>query len=207
MTQTPALPHPARPIWWRWAWNLRHLPDRLLHSLRRQHAIRWLSDTPGARERARRVSREHLPQPLRRVPAAGAFRSSRSRVYDRIGGVHRTRPALSGKRDSDRGVTRHRPQTTPRTAAQQTADRRRAAHHRDGGPPGRRLRMVFGQVNAPILILGDVDPRHVETRTVRDPGAAIPRGLRRELRPHRPLPPGARELHHMKRASDRSAPA
>jgi protein-tyrosine phosphatase len=38
------------------------------------------------------------------------------------------------------------------------------------------LRLVFSTVRAPILILGDLDPRPAETRTVRDP-ALQPRAI------------------------------
>ena len=38
------------------------------------------------------------------------------------------------------------------------------------------LRMVFGGIKAPILILGDLDPLTAETRTVRDP-ALQPRAV------------------------------
>lgn len=38
------------------------------------------------------------------------------------------------------------------------------------------LRLVFGSVRAPILILGDLDPLAAQTRTVRDP-ALQPRAV------------------------------
>ena len=169
MTQTPALPHPARPILWRWAWNVRHLPDRLLHSLRRQHAIAWLSDTPAPANVLVVCHGNICRSPYAAYRLRELFaRAGHACTIESAGfiGPDRPSPGNAIATAASRGIDLkpHRSQLLSKQlidAAQLIIVME--ARQADA------LRMVFGHVNAPILILGDLDPRHVETRTVRDP--------------------------------------
>ena len=169
MTQTPALPHPARPILWRWAWNVRHLPDRLLHSLRRQHAIAWLSETPAPANilvvcHGNICRSPYAAYRLRKLLA----RAGHAWTVESAGfiGADRPSPGNAIVTAESRGIDLkpHRSQLLNR----QLIDSAQLiivmeARQADA------LRRVYGHVKAPILMLGDLDPRHVETRTVRDP--------------------------------------
>lgn len=169
MTQTPALPHPARPLWWRWAWTIRHLPDRLLHSWRRRHALAWLSDatmpnnvlvvchgnicrSPYAAHRLRTLLANEGHDTV--VASAGFIGPDRPSPGNAI--------ATAAVRGIDLKPHRSQLLSNALIAAAQLIIVMEARQ-------AEALRLVFGDVKAPILILGDLDPLLPETRTVRDP--------------------------------------
>lgn len=169
MTQTPALPHPARPILWRWAWTVRHLPDRFLHPLRRQHAVAWLSGLPAPTNilivcHGNICRSPYAAYQLRELLA----RAGHACTVESAGfiGPDRPSPGNAIATAAARGIDLkpHRSQLLSKyliDSAQLVIVME--ARQADA------LRMVLGHVQAPILILGDLDPRPVETRTVRDP--------------------------------------
>ncbi|HWH02182.1 MAG TPA: hypothetical protein VN674_00720 [Gemmatimonadales bacterium] len=154
---------------WRWAWIVRHLPDRLLHSWRRQHATRWLSDMPAPATvlimcHGNICRSPYAAHRLRELLA----RAGRAGTAESAGfiGPDRPSPGNAIATAASRGIDLkpHR----SRLVSKQLIDSAQLivvmeARQADA------LRLVFGHLNAPILILGDLDPRHVGTRTVRDP--------------------------------------
>jgi protein-tyrosine phosphatase len=176
MTQTPALPHPARPIWWRWARTARHTPDRLLHPWRRRRAGAQLRDTP-APAAVLMVCHGNIcrsPYAAGRLQALLATHGLHAAV-DSAGfiGPDRPSPRNAVATAATRGIDLkpHRSQLLTQKlidAAELIVvmEARQAA----------ALSVVFGTVRAPILILGDLDPLPAETRTVRDP-ALQPRAV------------------------------
>jgi protein-tyrosine phosphatase len=169
MTQTPALTHPARPILWRWAWSLRHAPDRLLHAWRRWHAVAGLSDTP-APANILVVCHGNIcrsPYAAHRLQALLNAKGLAARVVSAgFIGPDRASPGNAIVTAAARGIDlrAHRSQLLSK-ALVEAAQLIVVMESRQADA----LRLVFGTVPAPILILGDLDPWPVATRTVRDP--------------------------------------
>jgi protein-tyrosine phosphatase len=169
MTQTPALSHPARPLLWQWAWTVRHLPDRLLHSWRRRHAIARLSDAPTPTNILVVCHGNICRSPYAAYRLRSFFAADgRACTIASAGfiGPDRPSPGNAIATAAQRGIDLkpHRSQLLSKSlidAAQLIIVME--ARQADA------LRMIFGDIKAQILMLGDLDPRLAATRTVRDP--------------------------------------
>jgi len=156
-------------MWWRWAWTLRHTPDRVCHSWRRRHARRWLTAAPTPANIlivchgniCRSPYAAHRLQAL--LEAKGLTCQIASAGFI---GPDRASPGNAVATAASRGIDLkpHRSQLLNQTLVESAQliivmEARQAE----------ALRMVFGNLKARILILGDLDPEPAETRTVRDP--------------------------------------
>lgn len=177
MHPSSALPRSApHPVWWRWARAARHTPDRLLHSWRRRRALARLARTAPP-TRVLIVCHGNI---CRSPYAAGRLRSlfaahGRAAEVQSAGfiGPDRPSPGNAVSIAALRGVDLrpHRSQLlTPNLVRE--AELIVVMDARQGAA----LRLVFGDVRAPILVLGDLDPLPAVTRAVRDP-ALQPRAV------------------------------
>jgi protein-tyrosine phosphatase len=176
MTQTPVLPHSARPIWWRWTWTARHLPDRFFHSWRRTRALAHLRDasSPAAVLMVCHGNICRSPYAAGRLRALLAAHGLHVEVQSAgFIGPDRPSPGNAIATAATRGIDLkpHRSQLLTQKLIDEAGlivvmEARQAA----------ALRLVFRAVRAPILILGDLDPLSADTRTVRDP-ALQPRAV------------------------------
>ena len=177
MHPSSALPRSApRPLWWRWARAARHTPDRLLHAWRRRRALTRLARTAPP-TRVLVVCHGNI---CRSPYAAGRLRSlfaaqRHAAEIQSAGFIGPDRPAPGNAVTTAalRGVdlTSHR----SRLLTAQLVDDAELIVVMDARQAA-ALRFVFGDVRAPILILGDLDPLPAVTRAVRDP-ALEPRAV------------------------------
>ncbi|HZH39826.1 MAG TPA: hypothetical protein VFD85_02390 [Gemmatimonadales bacterium] len=148
---------------------MRHTPDRLLHAWRRRHAIAWLSETPKP-SHILMICHGNIcrsPYAAHRLKALLETRGFPCDVTSAgFVGPDRPSPGNAIATAAARGIDlkAHRSQLLTQALIDQSGlivvmEARQAA----------AIRMVFGNVQAPILILGDLDPLPTETRTVRDP--------------------------------------
>lgn len=163
-------------MWWRWAWTVRHTPDRILHAWRRRRAVARLHETPPPAT-VLLVCHGNIcrsPYAAGRLQALLATHGLHAAV-DSAGfiGPDRASPGNAIATAWTRGIDLkpHRSQLLTQKLIDAAGlivvmEARQAA----------ALRLVFGTVRAPILILGDLDPVTAETRTVRDP-ALQPRAV------------------------------
>jgi protein-tyrosine phosphatase len=153
----------------RWASTVRHLPDRLLYSWRRQHASRWLSGTPAPTNVLIVCHGNICRSPYAACRLRELFtRAGHTCTVESAGfiGPDRPSPGNAIATAAGRGIDLkpHR----SRLLNQQLIDSAQLIMVMEARQAD-ALRMAFGHVNAPILILGDLDPLPVGTRTVRDP--------------------------------------
>ena len=156
-------------MWWRWARTIRHLPDRLFHSWRRRRALAWLSGA-SLPQNVLVVCHGNIcrsPYAAYRLRALFATEGHACTIASAgFIGPDRPSPGNAIATAAVRGIDLkpHRSQLLSNTliAAAQLIIVMEARQ-------AEALRLVFGDVPAPILILGDLDPWPAETRTVRDP--------------------------------------
>jgi len=155
-------PHRLRRV----ARTLRHSPDRLLHPLRRRHALRRLRQldrhspilfvchgnicrSPYAAAAAQRV----LPGPVE-VASAGLVGPGRPSPQQAIEVAHQRGLSLVEHRS-----TLLRPDAVAAAALIVVMSTDQA----------RKVRVLYGAPPERLLVLGDLDPEPIDTRTIRDP--------------------------------------
>ena len=144
---------------------LRHTPDRLLHGIRRRRSMRRLEERPP-----RSILVICLGNICRSPFAAAALQQhldGRGLDIESAGLLKEDRPSpeLAQQAALRRGIdlSRHRSQTvTPALV-----DRADLVVVMDGAQQ-RLIRKQFGRRQG-VLVLGDLDPASIDTRTVRDP--------------------------------------
>ena len=147
--------------------GLRRLPDRVLHPLRRRRALRALR---GRHRPASVLVVCHgnvCRSPFAAALLRPAFVGNGVRV-DSAGFMGPGRPsppaavAVAARYGVDLGA--HRSELL-------TPNRARAAHLVVVMDPAQRREVCdrFGRARRDVLVLGDLDPERVETRTIRDP--------------------------------------
>jgi len=170
------MPRSTRPLWWRWARTARHAPDRLFHSWRRRRALARLRGTPSPAA-VLMVCHGNIcrsPYAAHRLETLLASHGLHAEVQSAgFIGPDRPSPGNAIATAATRGIDLkpHRSQLLTGKLIAGAAlivvmEARQAA----------ALRLVFGTIRAPMLILGDLDPLPVWTRTVRDP-ALQPRAV------------------------------